>query len=208
MSPALLIATPLSESRALLVTGSDALPVSSIAALTRRLVRAEETAFREFHALYFDRLYRFLLGVTRGEVHAAQDALQETLLRDVRHAREFQSEEIFWGWLKAVARNAARDARRKHRRYLALLDTFSLRPDSAANSVLSRDDEAWRGLLEESLAQLEVADRHLLEEKYLRGATVLEMAASAGLTEKTIESRLARLRRQLARLVLRKLRHP
>jgi RNA polymerase sigma-70 factor (ECF subfamily) len=95
--------------------------------LTRRLAAGEEQAFREFHALYFDRLYHFLLAVTRGQEQEAQEALQETLLRLVRHRRVFAEEEVFWCWLKAVARNAARDGHRKNRRYFAALQDFALR---------------------------------------------------------------------------------
>jgi RNA polymerase sigma-70 factor, ECF subfamily len=181
----------------------------AIVTLTRRLAAGDETAFREFHALYFDRLYRFLLVVTRGQEHAAQDALQETLLRVVRYAREFESEEFFWSWLKAIARNAARDGGRKQRRYFSLLERFALRhSDGAAATKIATDDERLRSLLDEGLAELEPGDRRLIEGKYLYGATVLELAADTGLTEKAVESRLSRLRQQLGQVLLKKLRAP
>src|SRR2546421_10268749 len=95
--------------------------------LTRALAKGDEGAFREFHGLYFDRLYRFLIVVSRGQEHEAQEALQETFLRVCRYARPFETEEAFWSWLKTVARNAARDGGRKQSRYLALLQRFALR---------------------------------------------------------------------------------
>lgn len=178
-----------------------------VAALTRGLARGEEAAFREFHARYFDRLYHFLLVVTRGDEHAAQEAVQETLLRVARRAREFDDEEVFWGWLKAVARNAARDRGRKQRRYLAALERFAF---WRAQPVAAPPHEEARlsTLLEESLAEMEPPDRRLIEGKYLRGDSVLELAAENGLTEKAVESRLARLRRRLADSLLQKLRMP
>jgi RNA polymerase sigma-70 factor, ECF subfamily len=176
-----------------------------VAQLTRRLAQSDAAAFREFHALYFDRLYHFLLIVTRGDEHAAQDALQETLLRVVRHAREFQNEEIFWSWLKAVARNAARDGSRRRRRYFAVLERFAFwRSIEPSNGESDADD--LRALIQEGLAELTGEDRALIEGKYLRGATVLELAADTGLSEKAIESRLGRLRRQLAASLLAKIR--
>jgi RNA polymerase sigma-70 factor, ECF subfamily len=180
----------------------------SIAQLTRRLSAGDEAAFREFHTLYFDRLYHFLLGVTRGQKHAAQDALQETLLRVVRHARQFETEEIFWSWLKAIARNAARDGGRKQRRYLALLERFAVRrlDDASAANGGATDDSKLRSLLDESLGELDPADRRLIEGKYLRGATTLELAAETESTEKAIESRLGRLRRRLAATLMTNLR--
>jgi RNA polymerase sigma factor (sigma-70 family) len=99
---------------------------NDVVSLTSRLASGEEEAFREFHALYFDRLYQFLLVVARGQEHEAQEALQETMLRVARYARGFETEEAFWSWLKVVARSAARDAGRKQRRYLRLLQNFAL----------------------------------------------------------------------------------
>jgi RNA polymerase sigma-70 factor (ECF subfamily) len=180
---------------------------SDIAALTRRLAAADDAAFREFHGRYFDRLYRFLLVVTRGQEHAAQDALQETMLRVARYAREFEDEDIFWSWLKAVARNAARDGGRKRRRYLAVLEKFAFwRRDASGSGIDPREEGALRSLIDEGLASLAPLDRHLIEGKYLRGYTVVELATDTGLTEKAVESRLVRSRRQLAEAALETLR--
>jgi RNA polymerase sigma-70 factor (ECF subfamily) len=157
---------------------------TAVAVLTRRLAAGEEEAFREFHRLYFDRLYHFLLAVTYGQEQEAQEALQETLLRVVRHRRVFADEEIFWCWLKAIARNAARDGRRKHCRYFALLQNFAL------------------GRVREP------EERRLIENKYVAGETVRELSTGAGLSEKALESRLLRLRRHLRARIMEKLRKP
>ena len=65
-----------------------------------------------------------------------------------------------------------------------------------------------RTLIDEGLADLPPLDRQLIEGKYLHGYTVLELATVAGLTEKAVESRLVRIRRQLAQTVLETLRRP
>ena len=195
------------------LTGLAAVPPSAandvpspIAALTRRLAAGDEAAFREFHARFFDPLYHFLLVVARGDAHAARDALQETLLRVARHARAFEDDDAFWAWLKVVARNAARDGGRKRRRYLAVLDRFA--SGARASDSAGLDDRRLAGLLDEALAELPPPDRALLEGKYLRGATVLDLAAENQLTEKAVESRLLRLRRDLAERLRKKLRAP
>jgi RNA polymerase sigma-70 factor (ECF subfamily) len=177
-------------------------PYSDTQSLTGRLSAGEEEAFREFHARYFDPLYRFLLGVCRGDAHAAQDALQSTLLRVARNARAFEREDIFWGWLKAVARNAARDQSRRRHRYWGLLEKFTFARDSNHEP----EGEIWREALGESLSEMPPNERELLEGKYILGSSVAELAAQAGLTEKAVESRLFRLRRELAARVLQKLR--
>ena len=171
------------------------------AVLTRRLAAVDEEAFRQFHEQYFDRLYQFLLVVARGQEHEAQEALQETLLRVARYAREFETEDAFWCWLKAVARSAARDGARKRRRYFALLERFASYRDDER-----REDDRLRALLEESLDELDPEDRQLIEGKYLDGDTVKELSAHTGLTDKAVESRLLRLRRHLRVRLMEKLR--
>jgi len=179
---------------------------SAVALLTRRLATGEEEAFRQFQALYFDRLFRFLLVVARGDETQAREALQETFVRVARHPRVFECEDAFWNWLKAVGRNAARDAGRKQRRYSALLERFTWR--SQTDSPPAIQENALAVALEESVVEMQSEDRVLIEGKYIQGQSVRELAAQAGLTEKAVESRLLRLRRQLREGILKKLKTP
>ena len=67
----------LTETKTVEATSTPEAIPGSVAHLTRRLAAGEEEAFREFHKNYFNRLYQFLLVVTRGQEHEAQEALQE-----------------------------------------------------------------------------------------------------------------------------------
>jgi RNA polymerase sigma-70 factor (ECF subfamily) len=145
--------------------------------------------------------------VARGQEHEAQDALQETLLRVVRYVRVFDSEDAFWDWLKVVARSAACDGGRKHRRYFGLLQRFALGRRDAASDNNGAEDRRLRELMDECLEELAPEDRRLIEDKYVFGKTVREIATSASLTEKAVESRLLRSRRALRELALKKLRY-
>ena len=176
-----------------------------IARLTRRLAEGEEEAFRQFHARYFDRLYRFLLVVTGGREDEAREALQTTLLRVVRYARQHSSEEVFWSWLTVVARSAARDAGRKQRRYLALLGRFAHLGFTREPQATSDNNERLGAALDESLVELTPFDRRLVVAKYIEGVTVKELSLETGLTEKAVESRLLRLRRELREALLKRL---
>ena len=171
-------------------------PHTGIARLTAGLAAADEEAFREFHARYFERLYHFLLVVCRGSDAEAQEALQSALLRVVRHARVFHSEDTFWCWLKALARSAACDAGRKQRRYAALLERFA-RWWGLQDITAPQDDDPLAGQIESLLADLEPVERQLIEGKYLAGESVKELSAQTGLSEKAVEGRLTRLRQRL-----------
>jgi len=182
--------------------------IGDVAELTRRLAQGDESAFRAFHERYFDRLYQFLLVVARGQEHEAQEALQETLLRVARQGREFTGEDAFWCWLKTVARNAARDGGRKRSRYANLLRKFALERTPQGGTHPGLEEARLLATLTECLNELPLEDRRLLEGKYLEGATVREIAGATSLSEKTVESRLGRLRQRLRESLLNRLNEP
>ena len=174
---------------------------SDIAALTARMARGEEEAFRAFQAAYFPRLLRYLFVMTRGEEEAAREALQLTLLRVARHVRRFDSEAAFWSWLTVLACSAVVDEARKRKRQASLLHRF-FQWQQVDN--LPTDHEA-RGrllaLLEQSVSDLSMEDQALVERKYFEGESVREIAGSLNATEQAVESRFVRVRRRLKELL-------
>ncbi len=182
---------------------------SPTSVLTRGLVARDEAAFRQFHEEYFDRLLRYHLVLARGDEHAARDALQETLTRVARKGRHFETEEAFWCWLAVVARSTAVDGGRRRQRYWAALKRYTLgwlQPPPASHQS-NGSDSSLLNLLDHRLAELDPGDRRLVEAKYLEGISVREIARQACTTEKAVESRLLRLRRQLRESILSDLRH-
>jgi RNA polymerase sigma-70 factor (ECF subfamily) len=174
----------------------------SVLRLTRQLASGDEAAFRAFHHQYFDRLYQFLLVVSRGQEEETKEALQLTLLRVIRYVREFDTEEAFWGWLKVLARSAARDAGRKQQRYTAAMRDFATTLDESPIGCAETEESQLTALMQENLEKLDPLERGLLEGKYLEGFTVKELSNQTGLTTKAVESRLLRARRQLRDWIL------
>lgn len=179
-----------------------------VAALTRKLVAGDETAYRVFHHAYFDRLSHYLLVVTGGNEDATREALQETFRRVVRHIRVFSDEATLWSWLTVLARSARADESRKRRRYLAFLDRFT--QHTAIERAATDDDRDGKNLevlLEQNLSGLPAEERTLLEAKYYDHRSVREIAEQLQTTEKTIESRLVRARQKLKQALLADLKH-
>ena len=58
-------------------------------------------------------------------------------------------------------------------------------------------------LFDEAIAKLPVEDAALLQRKYCEGTTTDELARDLGTTSKSVEHRLARLRKQLREIILR-----
>lgn len=172
------------------------------------MVAGDETAYRLFYDAYFDRLWRYLIVVTAGNEDAAREALQATLTRVVRHIRIFSSEPVFWSWLTVLARSALTDQTRKHRRYLAFLNRFSQHTATeSARPEDERADERLRQLLDRHIATLAEDERQLVEAKYFARRSVRDIAAELQTTEKTIESRLTRIRQKLKNTVLAELKN-
>jgi RNA polymerase sigma-70 factor (ECF subfamily) len=173
-----------------------------IAALTVRMVRGDETAWREFYDGFFNRLLRYLLVVTNGREETAREALQLTLMRVVRNIRNFDSEAAFWSWLTVLARSSVVDEARKRNRYLALLERF-FRAESIVTGADESDADAHLiQLLEQRVANLPPEERDLIERKYFDDGSVKEIADEMETTGKAIESRLVRIRRKLRDAVL------
>jgi RNA polymerase sigma-70 factor (ECF subfamily) len=171
------------------------------------MAAGEEAAWREFHDAYFERLRRYLLVVTRGNEEAAREALQAALLRAVRHIRRFDTEAVFWSWLTVLARSAAVDERRKRHRYLAFLDRFLAWHHRDEPAAPADPDQRLAEALARAMRALPADERGLIEHKYFADASVHELAAAAGETDKAVESRLGRIRRRLKAAILEELKH-
>jgi RNA polymerase sigma factor (sigma-70 family) len=183
---------------------------SEIAALTARMAKGDEGAYGRFFELYFNRLLRYLLVVTAGDEETARDSLQGTFLRVVRHIKPFESEEVFWSWLTVLARSSVIDEQRKAKRYRGLLQRLFQPAEPASLSTAAAGEDAdgrMLGLLDSTLATLDVEDRDLIQRKYFTKQSVRDIALDLGLTEKAIESRLVRIRRHLKEHLMKELRH-
>lgn len=170
--------------------------------LTAALARGDDQAWHRFHREYGPRLFRSLLGATRGDYALASDALQQAYLRIARHVRPCDAEAMFTAWLRVVTRTALSDCRRRRTSFWQLLTRRRDDPADAEYTDDAADDERLQASLATALAALEPEDRALLEEKYFSGATVKYLAEKFGVSPKAIESRLTRARTALRRHLL------
>jgi RNA polymerase sigma-70 factor (ECF subfamily) len=171
---------------------------TAIAGLTRRMVKAEEDAFREFYDLYSHRLYAYLFVICRGNEEQARELLQQTSIKVARYIRVFEDQEIFWKWLGVLARSCWVDENRKRNRYLAALERLWNWTAGSEPRWAPVVDHREIGHFLESLPE---EDRALLTQKYLEGFSVREIAEECGSSEKTVESRLTRARNRLKEII-------
>ena len=184
-------------------------PQWPVAELTRRMKESDELAWREFHRRYFARLFAYLTVLLRSDDDTAAECVQLASLRVVRHIRVFDDEQRFWNWLACLAKCAAYDHLRGNKRRLAILEKYGHWKEiqrSGSEFGYSRPS-AFADALETCLGSLPREDRQLLEGKYVECLTYAELASAHQLTEKTIENRLARLRRRLRECLTREIRY-
>lgn len=165
--------------------------------LTRQLALGSDAAWERFHGEYGPDIFRQLLAATWGDHHLASEALQQTYLRVAKNVRVCESEEMFRGWLRIVARSALNDCRRRKGSWFRLLQRRAVEPEDAAGQT--RDETRLFHALDAALAQIDPQDRALLQAKYFADANVVSIAERLAISPKAAESRLTRARAELRR---------
>jgi RNA polymerase sigma-70 factor (ECF subfamily) len=133
-------------------------------------------------------LLKFLMRLTNGHREAAEDLLQETMLRAWRNVEELPDNETsIRRWLFIVAKHAAIDAVRARR----------VRPAEVAGDTVERAasiEDVFDGLLDrhelrEALLRLSSAHRTVIVELYYGGSSITEVAERLGVPAGTVRSR-------------------
>jgi RNA polymerase sigma-70 factor, ECF subfamily len=147
-----------------------------------------EARMCRLHAEHSRPLLNFLLGLTGGERHAAEDLLQETMIRAWRHLDSVPDEsENARRWLFTVARRVAIDAVRMRRARppeTSVLDLTRIPAgDNVPETVVAID------ALRRAVDGLSQVHRRILSELYFEGRSTLECANLLGVPVGTVKSR-------------------
>jgi RNA polymerase sigma-70 factor (ECF subfamily) len=173
-------------------------------ALARRLIAGDQSAFEQFFADYFPRVYRFARARLGGSEDAAEEVVQTTLIKALAKIHTYRGEAALLTWLCTFCRHeiAAWHERTGRTPEVALDDDGQdARAVLDALALLSQDDPE-RALDRSQLCQLVHATLDLLpprygdalEWKYIEGLSVEEIAGRFGLGYKAAESLLTRAR--------------
>jgi len=166
---------------------------------------AETVAYQPGSLEDFDRLYResyarvlrTLLGVLRDRA-AAEECVQEAFVRAFQAWPRWRPDAPVEAWLHRIALNAALSYRRREK--LRTLGQTIRHLGHHAESIAARDPAESAELLS-ALRRLPPRQAAVLLLRFSHGYTNREIAASLGVAESTIASRLAvakiRLRREL-----------
>jgi RNA polymerase sigma-70 factor (ECF subfamily) len=167
-------------------------------ALIERLRRGDPAAIAETHRLFHPRLFGFLARMARSR-DVAEDLVEETWLRLVRHAAALQPDTRLAPWLFTVARNLYVSYCRNRALDDAVMAEIGLWPAQPAPSPfeLSAASEL-EARIEAALAALPASFREVLLLVGSEGLTPSEAASVCGLTPDAMRQRLSRARAALA----------
>jgi RNA polymerase sigma-70 factor (ECF subfamily) len=173
-----------------------------VPALTVAIAQGDEGAFEQLYHAIFAPLYGYLLVCARGREQEVKEALQETLIRITRRMKPFKDSAGLWNWICCIGRNALIDQVRRSKR-------FSRRLSLPSEGHLVQEEQdgltELKTHLDHCLTQLSPAERALIQGKYLETKTHRILAQEHQLTPKAVESRLARIRKKLKTLMLKRL---
>jgi len=178
-------------------------------ALALRLARGERGAAERLLAEHVDQVYEFVHYRVGGDVHAAEDVVQETFLAAFEGIAGFDGRSSLRTWLCGIAKNRIRMARRK--RAPRSLDEVLLEADPEIDRILSEIDREplpdavierreTRELVGATLSSLPEDYRRVLVAKYVDGLSVADIAGRTRRGAKATESLLTRARAAFARV--------
>lgn len=164
-------------------------------ALLARAVCGDRTALRAVVDAWIPQIRRWAL-VACGEPVAAEDAVQESLVRLIRSIHTFDPARPFAPWLKVLVFNAARKDRARGRR-AELHEQAITGQEPAAEPAPGRGMDLARASqrVREAFAHLSPRQREILVLVDLQGETPAEVAVSLGLTPGAVRGQLFQARR-------------
>ena len=172
-------------------------------ALVERLRRGDEAAFDAVYDAFNLRLFTFLLRLTR-RYHVAEDLLEETWLRLVKHGHRLRPDTRLGPWLFTVARNLhvsyvrSRMIEDSTAVGLMTLWPFSVERSSPFEATAASELERR---IERVLASLPPASREVLLLVGVAGLDHSDAADVCGITPEALRQRLHRARAMLARAI-------
>jgi len=172
----------------------------------RRLRRGDEAALERFYEAHVDGLYAFVFYRVGRDETIAEDVVQETFLQALDRLDDYDPDRgSMSSWLCVLSRNVIRRHVKSHRRSQELQAMWDRIDETLAQvfAALDREPltdevierEETRDLVNVTIAHLPDRYRAVLEQKYVGGQTLADLAQRLDVSEDAAKSLLARARR-------------
>ena len=154
---------------------------------------------------YNERLYRTARAITRDD-REAEDVMQQAYVNAFANLRQFKGEAQFSTWLTRIAINEALARVRRRGRYEPFEDDPVDDSIAPIRSAPDPERQAFAGelrdLLEWAIDTLPAGAREVFMLREVEGLSTADTAASLGVSEDVVKTRLSRARGTLRRVLL------
>jgi RNA polymerase sigma-70 factor (ECF subfamily) len=153
----------------------------------------ETPRFEQLFDRHFEDIYGYVAFRIAPDIDGARDVTHEVFTAALESFSTLRQNNSAGAWLRGIARHKVAD-------YFRHRQAAPTSVGDAINEIRSHRDgpvspaESAAVQVSIALRRLQRRDADLLEEKYLEGRSVREMAESRGTTEKAVESALSRAR--------------
>jgi RNA polymerase sigma-70 factor (ECF subfamily) len=166
-------------------------------ALARRAAAGDRVALHAVVDRHADALYRLARALCPTAADA-EDVVQDTLIAAFGALRGFDGRASLLTWMSRIlVRRARRLGRKLRSRQPLSLDEASDAPGTDARLLAAPDDEDCRLDLAAALPALPPEYREVIVLRELHGMSYAEIAATLGIPQGTVESRIHRARCEL-----------
>lgn len=160
----------------------------------------DNTRFEQMYVAHRDAIWSYVLRrVTRDEV---DDAVAEVFTVAWRRMDQFPMPDEQLPWLYGIGRNVVRNTRRaSNRRNRLRRKVTALPPEDSPSSDLQVVRNFEDTELLTAVSRLKPIDQELLRLRTWEELPIKDIAVVVGMSSKSVESRLVRIRKSLARML-------
>lgn len=165
------------------------------------LLRRDEAGMDQL-LRHYGPLMKYVIAPILSDPRDREDCLSETVLRVWERIGQFDGTRGSWAaWLTAIARNTALNHARSNSRQggVGEVDERTPSPEPGPEEMVLRQER--QAAVREALELLSAGDRALFYRKYYYMQSTAQIAAELGMSERAVEGRLYRLKKQLRRLL-------
>ena len=157
--------------------------------------RGSQQAWQNLFRWHFEPVYQYCLTLASGRQDIAEEVTQQVFMTAAVKINSFKSKHgTFRAWLIGIAKNKSKKLKHSENRQK------ELKSQSLEKNSQSQKKEQSEAFVHEVLAKLPAHYRLVLEEKYIKGLKVNEIATASNCTPKAVESLLGRARDKFAQV--------
>ncbi len=165
------------------------------------LLREQDERGMEELLTHYGPLMRYIIKPILHDSHDMEDCLSETAMRIWENLDTYDEEKgSFAAWVTAITRNTALNMLRKKNRHQA--DEIDGEPQSSEptpEEIVLREERQRE--LRRALGRLNQKERNLFYRKYYYLQSTAKIAAEMGMTERSVEGKLYRIKKKLRKMM-------